>query len=186
MENKNLLIVGVGQYGCVAREIAEDMRSFDKISFLDDKNESAIGTLADMDRFVDEYTYAFVAIGNPVLRLELIDRLEKAGYRMATLISPRAYVSPSAQLLGGVIVEPMAVISTASFLGRGTIVSAGAIVNHNCYVGDVCHLDCNSTVLSNSIVPTSTRLPYGEIYEPDDTGRDAMFLPGEYSFEDGV
>lgn len=35
--NKNLLILGAGQYGQVAKEIAEDMEYLEKISFLDDR-----------------------------------------------------------------------------------------------------------------------------------------------------
>ena len=35
-QNNNLLIVGAGQYGLVALEIAQAMHRFDKIAFLDD------------------------------------------------------------------------------------------------------------------------------------------------------
>lgn len=40
--NKNLLILGAGQYGYVAKEVAESMGHFEKITFLDDNNERAI------------------------------------------------------------------------------------------------------------------------------------------------
>ena len=50
--NKNLLILGAGQYGQVAKEIAEDIGYFEKISFLDDRcgenlerNDLIIGNL---------------------------------------------------------------------------------------------------------------------------------------------
>ena len=33
---KNLLIIGAGQYGVVAKEIAESMKCFEKIDFVDD------------------------------------------------------------------------------------------------------------------------------------------------------
>ena len=33
---KNLLIIGAGQYGMVAKEIAESMKCFEKIDFVDD------------------------------------------------------------------------------------------------------------------------------------------------------
>ena len=36
MQNKNLLILGAGQYGVMAKEIAEAMGAFDRIAFLDD------------------------------------------------------------------------------------------------------------------------------------------------------
>ena len=49
--NKNLLILGAGQYGCVAKEIAESMKVFKKIDFLDDHNEIAVGKIAEYEKF---------------------------------------------------------------------------------------------------------------------------------------
>ena len=43
MMNKNLLIIGAGDYGQIAYEIAEAMERFEKIDFLDDNSELAIG-----------------------------------------------------------------------------------------------------------------------------------------------
>ncbi|MBR1677729.1 MAG: acetyltransferase, partial [Clostridia bacterium] len=34
--NRNLLILGAGQYGTVVKEIAKSMECFEKIDFLDD------------------------------------------------------------------------------------------------------------------------------------------------------
>ena len=112
--NKNLLILGAGQYGQVAKEVAESMGCFEKIAFLDDKSEAAIGKLSEYEKFVTEYSYAFVAIGNADLRLSYIQKLEEACFRIAILVSPKAYVSPSAQLMKGTIVEPLAVVNANS------------------------------------------------------------------------
>ena len=56
--NKNLLILGAGQYGLVAREIALSMRCFEKIDFLDDKSELAIGRLEDYEKYTAGYSCA--------------------------------------------------------------------------------------------------------------------------------
>ncbi|MDP4117851.1 MAG: hypothetical protein Q8873_01510 [Bacillota bacterium] len=42
--NENLLILGAGQYGMVAKEISESMEYFYKIDFLDDNNEFEINS----------------------------------------------------------------------------------------------------------------------------------------------
>ena len=42
---KNLLIIGAGQYGMVAKEIAESMKCFEKIDFVDDVYPSAVGKM---------------------------------------------------------------------------------------------------------------------------------------------
>lgn len=130
MTNKNLLILGAGQYGQVVKEIAEETGCFDKISFLDDNSEQAIGKIDEYEDFVSEYSYAVVAIGNAELRLDYIQKLEEACYRVAVLVSPRAYISKSAQLMKGTIVEPMAVVNANSTVAIGVFVCAGAVVNH--------------------------------------------------------
>ena len=45
---QNLLILGAGQYGMVAKEIAESMRKYDHIDFLDDNNPIAVGKLGGL------------------------------------------------------------------------------------------------------------------------------------------
>jgi UDP-3-O-[3-hydroxymyristoyl] glucosamine N-acyltransferase len=58
----------------------------------------------------------------------------------------------------------MSVIGTAVEIGKCTIVSSGAVVNHNSTVGEGCHLDCNSTVCSNTTVPPKTKVEYGVVF----------------------
>lgn len=161
--NKNLLILGAGQYGMVAKEIAEAMGSFERIAFLDDENGVAIDTLANYEKHAREYSSAVVAIGNADLRLEYLKRLEDAGFRIAVLVSPRAYVAPSAQLMKGTIVEPMAVVNANAVVAVGSIVCAGAIVNHNAVVGDGCLLQCGSIVAAGVCVSAKTRIDYNVV-----------------------
>ena len=115
--NRNLLIVGAGIYGVVAMEIAESMKSFDKIAFVDDNAKTTpngievVGTTTDIDSLVCEYNNVVVAIGNPEVRLNLIRKFEvETPCRIVTLVSPHAYISPSAQVMKGSIIEPKAVI----------------------------------------------------------------------------
>lgn len=161
---KNLLIIGAGQYGKVAKEIAEDVGTFEKIDFLDDNSPFAIGKISDMEKFSDKYQYAFVALGDVELRLKLIEKLEEACYRIAILVSPKAYVSPSAQILKGTIVEPMAAVHTDACVSVGCIVSAGAVINHNVFVGDGCHINCNATIDAGRIMLAKTKLEAGKVF----------------------
>lgn len=156
----NLLILGAGQYGMVAKEIAESTGFFETISFLDDNNPIAIGKLNDHMYFSEEYKYAVVAIGNAEIRLRLIAELEQSGYEISSLIHDKAYVSRSAKVDKGTIVEPMAVIHTDVSIGIGCIISAGVIINHNSIIGDGCHIDCGTIVGARTVVKAGTRSKY--------------------------
>lgn len=162
--NKNLLILGAGQFGLTVKELAESVGFFEKIDFLDDNNSIAVGKLTEYRRWTTNYSSAIVAIGLPTLRSELTRCLEEAGFAVPTLISPFAYVSPSARLSVGAIVEPTATIQARASVGRGTIVSSGAVLRHDATVGDFCHCDCNSVVASSASVPSGAKVKMGEIF----------------------
>jgi acetyltransferase-like isoleucine patch superfamily enzyme len=163
--NNNLLILGAGQYGAVVREIAESMGKFDKINFLDDNlPDVAIGSFSDCARYISTYSYAIVAIGNPDIRCFWIDRLEKLGYKIPVLVHKNAFVSPSAFIESGTIVEPMAVIQAHVHVGRNCLICSGAVLKHNCIVGDACYVDCNSAVMPEASVPSGMRVNCNSVY----------------------
>lgn len=165
MSKENLLILGAGQYGQVVREAAQAMECFAKISFLDDNNISAVGTLAEYEKFTKEYAYAFVAMGNPVLRERWLQQLENAGFQLPILIHPKAHVSASAVLKEGTIVEPMAVVNPSAVVERGCLLCAGCIVNHNAHVAACCQIDCGAIVTANASVPEGTKVSCGTVFE---------------------
>lgn len=163
--NKALLILGAGQYGMVAKEIAESMNCFEKIDFLDDNSDMAIGKLNSYQEHHITYQHAIVAIGNPEIRLSYIQKLSEVGYEIVILISPYAYISPSAQIKKGSIVEAMAVVNTHAKIEAGVILCAGTIVNHDCLIGEGCLLQCGSVTVANSVVKSKTTLNYNEVYD---------------------
>ena len=162
--NENLLILGAGPFGQMVKEIAESMGSFGKIDFLDDNNRDAIGKLSDYQAFSHKYRYAVVAIGNPYIRLSWLSRLAEAEYLIAVIVSPRAYISPSAQLMQGTIVEPMAIVQANSVVSEGCIISSGAVVRHNAFLEEACHIDCNAVAMSGIVIPAKTKVNACEVY----------------------
>ncbi len=153
----NLLILGAGQYGAVVKELAIATRQFEMIDFLDDNKECAVGKFNEYKKFIGCYSHAIVAIGNPDIRLNLLESLN-GHFKIATLIHPTAYVSPSAVIGSGCVIEPMAVVHTNARLGMGVLISSGAIVNHGCMVGDGCHIDAGAVVTKETIVKAKAYL----------------------------
>ena len=160
---KKLLIVGAGQYGRLVKEIALDTGAFEQIDFLDDKSSSAIGKVSESRSFIGKYDCAIVAIGNPTVRLKLLNELE-GFFDISPLIHPRAYVSPSAEIGLGSVIEPLAVVHTEAKLGLGCIISAGAVVNHAAKCAEGVHIDCNATVAGYAEVPAETKVESGKVF----------------------
>ncbi len=169
--SNNLLIVGAGEYSAIAYEIAKSMNWYDEIGFVDDNvsctpfNIPVLGALSCIEELSDKFENIVFAIGNPIVKSKLFSEIEKnKRLRIATLISPLAFVSSSAKIEAGTIVEPFGVISSMCKVGKGCIVSAGGVVNHNSECGDFVHVDCNATIESRAKVPKGTKVCCGEVY----------------------
>ena len=189
--NKNLLIIGAGCCGLAAKETAEAMGCFEKISFLDDNikempdGSKILGGVDDFENFVIDYNNIFVAIANPEIKLNLLKRIkETTPYKIATLISPKAYVSPTAQIMQGSLVETMATVNTGSVIAVGCIIGAGSIVNHCSMCCDGVHLECNAVVADNTLVPAGTDIGSGVVYKRDTIGVNDLFFDAEKWHED--
>lgn len=184
--NKNLLIIGAGPYGEVASEIAVDMGCFEKIDFLDDERKvtpngiDVVGTTQVCSELATQYSNIIVAIEEPEVRLSWLHKIkEEMPYCIISLVSPKAYVSPSAQIMCGCIIEPMAVVHTGCVIGTGCIISAGAVVKHATKCCDAVHVDCNATVEEYCVVPAGSKICIGEVYNRKGTikGEDLFFEP---------
>lgn len=158
MKKENLLIVGCGQYGIFVSEIARSMNLFERIDFLDDNSSFAISKISEAEKWLNEYTCAVIAIGNSAVRAELFKRFSEIGFKLVSIISPMAYVSPTATISQGCVIEPMASVQSGVKIGVSCFISSASVIRHNAELGNFCHADCGSVVMSNSSVPSNTKI----------------------------
>ena len=162
---RGLLILGAGQFGKLIFELAQQMNCFERIAFLDDASPVAVGLLNDYASLRAEFSDAVVAIGNPDVRLAWVARLSEAGYTVPSIVSPSAYVSPSATLGKGCVIEPNATVQTGCVLGDVCIVASGAVVRHNACMESGACLDCNAVIMSGKILPSKVKVSALTVYE---------------------
>lgn len=159
----NLLIIGAGGHGQVVKEVAEAIGTYEKIDFADDNSPVAVGKIADMQKLRQTYDAAFVGIGNNHLRRELLVKLQEYGYGIPVLIHPTAYVSKSAKIAKGTVVEPKAIVNASSQVGEGCIVSVGAIVDHDVILEPCVHVNAGAICKAGSKVEAETKLEAGQV-----------------------
>ena len=149
---KKLLILGAGGHGQVVAETAAAC-GYGQIAFLDDNDPNVSGTISELDKFHDCYEECFVGIGNNRLRLELLQKAEASGFKLPILIHPTAYVSGSARIQKGTIIEPMAVVNSHAMVGAGSIISLESAV----------HINAGAVVKAGGMVGTFEKLEAGEV-----------------------
>lgn len=160
----NLLILGAGSHGHSVKEIAESLRVFQKISFLDDKviGEDVIGKCTDALKFKAEYPCAFVAIGDNELSKKYATYLKECNFLIPNIISPAANISKDAKIGEGVAIMPQSTISNAE-IGDFCILSSNSLVNYGCIIGNYSHIGCGGIVTKGKKIMSGKRIKDGEV-----------------------
>ena len=160
MTKIRLLVVGAGGHGRSVAEAAELSGQFEVVGLLDDSlpaGESVLGVpvlgpVIGMAHHRASAYQAIMAIGNNTVSERLSQQLAAAGFKRATVVHPRAIVSPSAGLGAGSAVMAGAIVGTEARLGISSIVNCGAVVDHHATVEDFGHLGVNATMAGGAVL----------------------------------
>jgi sugar O-acyltransferase (sialic acid O-acetyltransferase NeuD family) len=85
------------------------------------------------------------------IRKELYRTIKNHGGSLPVIISPRARVSPHAEVGEGTVVHHSVVINAEAIVGRNCIVNTGAIIEHGCRIGEHCHIS-TGVVINGQVV----------------------------------
>ena len=185
---ERLLVVGAGGHGRSVAEAVAASGAFIVAGFLDDAfpelervwDVPVLGKVADLAHWCGAADFAIVAIGNNALRQRVTGELRGGGYSLATVIHPRAIVSPTAVIGAGSAVMAGAIVGTEARLGDGVIVNCAAVVDHHCRVGDFGHLGVNAAMAGGAVLGASAWMQAGSALgygvEIEDGG---VLMPGE-------
>lgn len=160
-----LIILGAGGYGRTVADVAAQTGSFDEIAFLDDnsKSEDVLSSCGDFARFNDGDTSFYPAFGNNENRVGWLVHLVEKGCNLPTIIHPSAYVSPTAQIMPGVVILPQAVVNTNCQVKHGCIINCSAIVDHDCVLEEGVHVCLGAIVKGGNRIPRCMKIEAGGV-----------------------
>lgn len=166
-----LVILGAVGYAKVVVDIAEQC-GYTDILFLDD-NESiksckgfpVVGKISVAKDYRD--ADFFVAIGNPITRERIMEKLEEEGLHIATLVHPNAVVAKGVIVGIGTVIMAGAVINPDSKIGRGCIIDTVASVDHDDVVEDFVHVAVGSHLAGMVHIGKRTWVGAGAIVSND-------------------
>ena len=165
-----LIILGAGGYGQTVADIASQTGKYNEILFLDDNQPEAslypiAGPCSDYSLYKTGDTSMYPAFGNNESRVGWINRFLDEGIRVATIIHPLAYVSPTAVIAEGCVVMPHAVVNTNCKLEKACIMNVCAILDHGCILEEGCHLAPGTIVKAENRLPRCTKVDSGEVIQ---------------------
>ena len=182
-EKMQLVIIGAGGHGQVVREVAMSLQKYitsdneENIIFLDDRYKdvtnvkqkygtifySIKGMCNEYQKYINQDTEFYPALGDNRKRLEWEEKIDKAGGKLATIIHPTAYIAKSAVIRSGTVIFPNAVINTGCMIGNACIINMGAIIDHGSIIDDACHIDAGAIVLGENHISRYTKIESGKV-----------------------
>lgn len=126
-----------------------------------------IASDGDLPALTKQDFYFLITVGQidtPERRIEIFDKLKNGSAKLASVISPIAYVSRHAHIGEGTIVMHHAMVNAEAKIGRNCTINTKALIEHDATIEDHCHLStgsivnggvvikCGSFVGSNSVI----------------------------------
>ena len=164
-----LVIIGAGGHGKVVADVALHTNEYQKLVFLDDKEDFAesmgipvIGKVSDAVKFVERAKF-IVAIGNANTRKEIMQNLLDRGAEFATLIHPDAVIGKNVRIGKGTVIMAGAVVNPETIIGNGCIINTCASVDHDCSIADYVHISVGAHIAGTVRVGRLTWIGMGAI-----------------------
>jgi len=160
-----LIILGAGGYGRTVADVAAQTGAYEEICFLDDNSqaEDVIGKCADYSVHADENTIFYPAFGNNEGRVSWQRRLSDSDCKVATIVHPTAYVSPTVHIAEGNVILPHAIVNTGCKLKPSCIINCGAVIDHGCILEEGVHVCLGAIVKAENHIPRCMKIEAGEI-----------------------
>lgn len=167
MTGTPILLVGAGGQARACIDVLELGGAFTVAGLLGLSHEvgtlilgyPVVGTDADLPGLRGDYAQALVCVGQiktPEPRMRLFEALERNGYALPAIVSPRAHVSAHAKLGAGTIVMHGALVNAGATVGRNCIINSQALVEHDAVVADHCHIATAAAINSGVRIGAGT------------------------------
>jgi len=111
-----------------------------------------IGSDEDIPEYISLNSYFLITVGqikSPKIRIKIFENLKKHNAQMATVVSPRAYVSKYSKIGEGSIILHDSLINSNVAVGMNCIVNTKALIEHDAIIENDCHISTAAVVNGN-------------------------------------
>lgn len=160
---KNLYLIGGGGHSISCIDVIETTNEY-SIKGIFDLPENVgkkilkydiVGTDSDIKNYVSSENYFLITIGQiktPQHRVKIYNLLKTLNAKMATIISPYAYVSKHAKVEEGTIIMNSAFINANVYIGQNCILNTRCLVEHGVVVNQHCHISTSAVVNGDCVI----------------------------------
>lgn len=107
-----------------------------------------IGTDDDIPAYVGKAEFVITVgfIKNPMVRINLYNKIKECGGKLATIVASTAYVSKFAEIGEGTVVLHHAFVNAGARVGNNVILNTASNIEHDAVIGNHCHISTGTMV----------------------------------------
>ena len=156
---KGIVLIGDGGHARAVRDVIESLNGYSislggrvSVAWIVDDSREANWEAVALKYPRNRYIIGVGQIKTAQPRVDIYTKMQEYGLVSGTLISPHAYVSPSAEIWPGTVIMHGAVVNTGAHVGKHCIINTNAVVEHDAYVSDFCHISTGAIVNGGAVV----------------------------------
>ncbi len=164
---KKLILIGGGGHCKSCIDVIEQEGVFEIAGILDVREHlgkkildyKIIGTDEDIEQYARKGYVFLIAVGqikSADIRQKLFSKLNQCHAKMATVISPRSYVSKHASVGDGTIVMHDALVNASATVGDNCIINTKALIEHDSIIENFCHISTSAVINGGSVIKAGT------------------------------
>ncbi|TCP22912.1 sugar O-acyltransferase (sialic acid O-acetyltransferase NeuD family) [Tenacibaculum skagerrakense] len=166
MEKPELILIGGGGHCISVIDVVESEKKYFIKGILDAYTDQkdvlgypVLGGDDLIDKYVNKKTFFLITVGqikSYEVRKKISKKILASNAQLATVISPRAYVSKHSSVGKGTIIMHDAIIGAGASIGDNCIINTKANIEHGVCIGDYCHISTCAVVNGDSKVEFGT------------------------------
>ena len=157
MSKKKLLLIGGGGHCRSCIDVIRSTGIYDIVGVLDVADNvgstvegvDIIATDAELPSYINQIDECLITVGQvgaSELREKLFQSVRAQGVRLATIVSPSAYVAESASLGEGTIVMHNVVVNAGAKVAENVILNSMSLIEHGANIGAHSHVSTRATI----------------------------------------
>ena len=134
---------------------------FDKYPILKSKDEVQL----HFNNYGNDFT---IGIGNPLLRIQLIEKIENYGGNLVSTVSPKSTIGSYEVKIGtGSNILDFATISNSVTIGKAALIYYHCVITHDCQIGDYVEISPCAVILGRVTIGNFTTIGANATILPD-------------------
>lgn len=101
------------------------------------------------------------ALGNPQKRINIMNNLVELGFKLPTVIHPKAIISEEVLIEDGTCVMAGAVINAGAKIGKLSIINTSSVVEHDCVIEQNVHISPRACICGSVTIRSNTHIGAG-------------------------